>query len=261
MAFLIRLEPDERVVLKAIIDVCTGSGGSITKYSALLIHERIDAKDRIQHKLSLDRQMDIFNKLADNHIINVDQIINTEFYGPKPAPGESKPKLYWRNNTEWAKKIFQINGIVPIEQVYAQHKSSLFINMPIEDANRLYNYYFTNHRVSLMFNTGNNRLRIKIDEGGWKNLPTIHEGSVANIIIKNAWANVGKKVSLGKLVESGILDEKYKNKYLSNLLQRNKTIRALHPKLLYQDDDYMIFRKSADYTYDELCELRIKLGI
>ena len=266
----IKLEPIKIAVLDAIITLRINSEGDIFKYDHKKVREYLNSTGDVKkYLITPDLQRKIVWELSEAHIINTDTIVNTEFINnyrlsqdPNYVADNTMPKLFWFNHTDWAYEHCQLNGAISIEDAYKLDGGAIQIKMTRDEARELKNEYILAHKVCLKFNTDNNRLYIAIDATGcWKDLPTIKSESIACKIISYVWKHANKKVSLRQLVNDNIIDKKYINAYISNLLQKNKTIRALHPKLIDQDKHCITFKKYANYTYNELCDLKAELSI
>lgn len=270
MVTLKKLGPEEIAVLDAIIAQRIDSEGNIFEYDYKKTQEYLNKTGASRkHIITPDVQRKIVGDLSEAHIINMDSIVSAEFINnyrlsqnPDYVIDEKMPKYFWFNRTDWAYKNFQFNGRLSIEEAYNLSGGSIYIKMTKDEAQELNNKYVADRKVYLKLNTDNHRLYISIDtDKNWIKLPTIHNKSIAYTILANAWRNAGRKVTLDQLIGAGLIKEKYKDSYMSNLLQKNKTIRALHPKLLYQGNHHILFKKSTVYTYSELYDLITKLNI
>ena len=275
MISLKKLEPKEVAVLGAILTLRLNSGDNVFEYDCKEVQNNLNLSgDLKEFLITLDEQQKIVMDLSKKRILNTDQIIDNRFnkmFRLHIDPycidvSGSRSDFFWANQTRWAYKIFQEDGRISIEDVYAKYGDTLFIKMDRNEIKNLSDNYRKDHIVYLKLNIYNRRLCIKFDDRNWINLPTFHDSEDDNLpykILEYAWKRVGKEITLKEMSDKGLIDKKDTEKYFSNIFQKNGTVKALRPKLIDWSTRKrsFILRGAARCTYNELCDLRNVLKI
>ena len=270
MATLRKLKPEEIAVIDAIITQRVDSESDVFEYDFKKTRDYLSKNGASKkHMMTPNIQRQIVWDLSADHIIDMDSIVNTEFINnyrlvqdPNYVPDDTVPPYYWLNHTDWAYEHFQLGGRISIEEAYDSEGSAMYIRMTIDEATELRNKYIDDHKVQLRLSTDSHRLYIKIDDNqDWNSLPTLHSDTVPYKVIECAWRYPGKTISLKQMLKAKIIDEATSKGYMSAIFLKNRTVKALHPKLIELDTNSITLRKSAVYTYDELYDLRVALKI
>lgn len=267
------LNDKEIAVLDAIIFLRINSESDVFEYDSKKVQDYLNRTGNSKkHLITPDEQRKIVIKLAFDNVIDADAIVDRDFIdtfrsvqNPEYKIDESIPKYFWWYGKQWAYETCQLNGFISIEKAYELNGGTINIRMTKDEAEKLRTYYMESHTVYLKLHDGKCCLCVSVDgKNNWKHLRALTYDSVPYKILHCACAqkHINREVNLKTICkEEGIEEDDLRSKYMSGIFQHTGSVNALKPKLIELRKKSIIFKQRANYTYNELCDLKSKLKI
>ena len=274
MEFFRKLEDDEEAVIDALVYLQISSGGDfILDYDEKMTHNRlVKTGEAFEYKITLGKLRKIISKLCDDHILNVDWIVDAKWHNkvyplidPKSMPVNPEPKYFWANQTSWAYESLQLNGLMSVEDVYKKDGCQLYIKLDQKEMNKIDHNYRASHTIDTKLARNKSKkpcFYVIIDGGEPICISELRDDKKPLKILVSAFRKKGTMIYRSDLIEDGILSEEDRNKSLrSDIFKDNKHILNVDPLLLEMHSDRLMVKKSQKVTLNELNQLKTRLKI
>ena len=264
------LEEDEEAIVDLFIDLAGEQIGDIIELNLEQLQKLLHKSGAWKkYKLTSPKQFEIIRRLSEEGIISMDCIVDRDFinnyrsvYTPECKPIEDAPKLFWLNNTDWARETFQLNGHLTIEQAYENHHGSFFIKMTLDDVEKIEYYYKATHELKLSVDDKKKCLCLQIDEEKPIKFNTLAEDKNPYKILKLLNDTEGNIVTRNReqLKKAGIKNI-MKTSLSTQMFSDNGPVKAFakHKLLILLEPDEITYIKSMKATLNQIHLLKADL--